>query len=84
MCSYIVFIPNKICRAAALFVIATKDLDICSAAVPSLILLHTIYNNCMVMNMLRALHRSMFSKLFIYTTKIVSSQPNKINIVQTK
>ena len=40
MCSSIVFIPNKVCCAAALFVIVTKD--ICCAAVPSFILLRTI------------------------------------------
>ena len=32
MCSSIVFVPNEICRAAALFIFVKKD--ICCAAVP--------------------------------------------------
>jgi len=74
MCSSIVFVPNKICHAAALLVFGSKHIS-AVLLFPSSILLRTITTG----DVITQKHADVKTK---HATKIVTSPSNEIVIVQ--
>ena len=73
MCSSIVFVPNEICRAAALLLFRSKHIS-SVLLFPSFVLLHTITTGDVI--------TQKHAVKTVHATKIVTSPSNEIVIVR--